>query len=307
MDDWLARVAGVRQWSRGDERAAHKPLLLLYALGRFQREPDAGLRYSEVEHELAQLLTDFGPPRETSPRYPFHYLVSDGVWEVHTADGGGSPGPSRPALLSSGATGRLAPGLRTALATDPALLGGLARLLLDSHFPESLHPDICLAVGLDLDSALPGRPLVPAGDPRRRDPAHRERILVAYEYRCAFCGYDGTLSRTAVGLEAAHVRWWAYGGPDEVGNGLCLCALHHKLFGQGVLGLDLSRRILVSQRFVGRSESARRFVLDLVNQPVLGPQPGSTPVAPAHIAWHTRQVFHGAARAAGVPAETSTG
>ncbi|QHY96599.1 hypothetical protein SSPS47_15940 [Streptomyces sp. S4.7] len=28
------------------------------------------------------------------------------------------------------------------------------------------------------------------------------------------------------------MRWWAFDGPDEIDNGLCLCALHHKLFDQ---------------------------------------------------------------------------
>ncbi|MBT3074843.1 HNH endonuclease [Streptomyces sp. COG21] len=64
--------------------------------------------------------------------------------------------------------------------------------------------------------------------------------------------------RRPVGLEAAHVRWWSHDGPDEVDNGLCLCSLHHKLFDRGVLGLGEDRRILVSQRFVGRSEAGRR-------------------------------------------------
>ncbi len=31
-DEWLDRVASIRRWSRGGERAPHKPLLLLHAL-----------------------------------------------------------------------------------------------------------------------------------------------------------------------------------------------------------------------------------------------------------------------------------
>ncbi|WUL76086.1 hypothetical protein OHA62_20950 [Streptomyces sp. NBC_00343] len=50
----------------------------------------------------------------------------------------------------------------------------------------------------------------------------RELVLTAYEYQCAFCGYDSRIGAVPVGLEAAHVRWWAFDGPDDVGNGLCL-------------------------------------------------------------------------------------
>lgn len=91
----------------------------------------------------------------------------------------------------------------------------------------------------------------------------RELVLTAYEYRCAFCGYDGRIGTVPVGLEAAHVRWWAFGGPDDVENGLCLCSLHHKLFDKGVLGVGNGHRVLVSQRFVGHSPAAREHVIAL--------------------------------------------
>jgi len=55
--DWLQRTAQLRQWSRGGTRAPHKPLLLLYALGRFQQDAAVELRYSTVEEDLQRLLT----------------------------------------------------------------------------------------------------------------------------------------------------------------------------------------------------------------------------------------------------------
>lgn len=42
--DWLERTAQLRQWSRSGTRAPHKPLLLLYALGRFQQDAAGELR-----------------------------------------------------------------------------------------------------------------------------------------------------------------------------------------------------------------------------------------------------------------------
>ncbi|MGO4749938.1 phosphorothioated DNA-binding restriction endonuclease, partial [Streptomyces sp. 2MCAF27] len=188
-----------------------------------------------------------------------------------------------------------------ALTADPALLGRLAGLLLDQHFAPSLHSDLADAVGLDLTADDGAR-----GTRRLRHGAAelRERVLAAYESRCAFCGYDGavedTRGRTPVGLEAAHVRWWAFAGPDDLSNGLCLCALHHKLFDKGVLGLDGKRRILVSRQFTGRSEAAQAYVLRLGGRPVLGPRAGSAPVAGEHIDWHMAQVFRGEPRVAPV-------
>ncbi|GHH08885.1 phosphorothioated DNA-binding restriction endonuclease [Streptomyces rubradiris] len=293
--DWLDRIAALRQWARNGTRAPHKPLLLLYALARFQEDADGGLRYTAVEHDLQSLLAEYGPPNRTTPAYPFHHLVSDGVWEVRTDRGGGSPGSGVRELRETGATGRLAPELRAALRREPDLLGRIARLLLDLHFPPSLHGELCEAVGLELEPAESER-LVPAR--RQRDRRMRELVLTAYEYRCAFCGYDGRIGSVPVGLEAAHVRWWAFGGPDEVDNGLCLCSLHHKLFDKGVLGVGDDHRVLVSRRFVGHSAAARQHVTALAGRPLTGPQPGTRPVAAAHRDWHTRQVFHGEPRPA---------
>ncbi|MET8956633.1 phosphorothioated DNA-binding restriction endonuclease [Streptomyces sp. NPDC004393] len=293
--DWLQRTAKLRQWTRSGTRAPHKPLLLLYALGRFQEDADGALRYSAVEQDLLRLLTEYGPPNKTTPAYPFHHLVSDGVWEVHTDRGPGSPGSGVGDLRATGATGRLAPELRAALRREPALLGRIARLLLDLHFPPSLHGELCEAVGLELEPTETERV---SAVRRQRDRRMRELVLTAYEYRCAFCGYDGRIGAVPVGLEAAHVRWWAFDGPDDVENGLCLCSLHHKLFDKGVLGVGDGHRILVSQRFVGHSAAAREHVIALADRPLIGPQPGARPVSAAHRDWHTSQVFHGVARPA---------
>ncbi|MGI5427526.1 phosphorothioated DNA-binding restriction endonuclease [Streptomyces sp. CA-179760] len=292
--DWLDRTAKLRQWSRDGVRAPHKPLLLLYALARFQADSEGGLRYSAVEADLKQLLAEYGPARGTTPAYPFHHLVSDDMWEVRTDRGTGSPGTGVRELRASGATGRLNPDLRVALGREPSLLGRMARVLLDLHFPPSLHQDLCEAVGLELELAETDSLAAP--ERRRRDPRMRDVVLTAYEYRCAFCGYDGMLGTMPVGLEAAHVRWWAFDGPDDVDNGLCLCSLHHKLFDRGVPGIGDGHRILVSQRFVGRSPAAREHVTSLAGRPLIGPQPGIRSIATAHRSWHLAEVFRGAPR-----------
>ncbi|WP_200258123.1 phosphorothioated DNA-binding restriction endonuclease [Streptomyces sp. HSG2] len=293
--DWLERVATLRQWTKGGARAPHKPLLLLYALGRFVADSEDELRYSAVEEDLKRLLSEYGPPHRTTPAYPFHHLVSDGVWEVRTRRGPGSPGTGVRELRATGAAGRLAPELRAALRREPSLAGRMASVLLDRHFPPSLHDELRDAIGLDGESTVTGQ----APPARRRNRRMRELVLTAYEYQCAFCGYDGRIGATPVGLEAAHVRWWALGGPDEVDNGLCLCAMHHKLFDKGVLGIGESHRVLVSRDFVGRGAAARDHVIALAGRPVIGPQPGTPSVASRHRSWHTRQVFQGQPRPCG--------
>lgn len=291
--DWVERVAGIRRWARDGERAPHKPLLLLYALGCFQRRGGEPIPFSAAEADLRHLLKEFGPPRETSPGYPFHHLTSDGVWLVDTVNGAGSPGSGLGRLRDSQAVGRLHPDLLRALTDDSQLVVRLARQLLDANFAPSLHPDICRFVGLELD----GVELVPRRPARvRRGAEFRDQVLMAYEYRCAFCEYDGRLGGAVVGLDAAHVRWWAFDGADELANGMCLCAIHHKLLDKGVLGVTPERTIAVSMRFTGDSAAAKSMVLSLVGRPVRGPQAGLRAVDHANIEWHDRQVFHAPAR-----------
>src|SRR6185312_12265725 len=79
------------------------------------------------------------------------------------------------------------------------------------------------------------------------------------------------LSGASVGIDAAHVRWFAFHGPDDLDNGLALCVLHHKLFDMGVLGLDPDLRVQVSAVFSART-TAGRTVYELHGRP-LNPRP----------------------------------
>jgi putative restriction endonuclease len=293
--DWVRRVTSLNQWKKGGERAPHKPLLLLFALGRLQQIGSARVTFSEAEPALRRLLEEFGPPRVTSPGYPFHHLTNDGVWTVHTPAGGGSQGPNLGALRA-GSVGDLDVDFATALECSSHLFAAVVRAILDANFPSSMHNDILAAVDIDIDAAelREARVLDPAK--RCRDPSFREKILVAYEYQCAICGYDGQLFREAVGIEAAHIRWWAADGPDVVENGVALCSLHHKLLDRGAIGLTPAHMVAVSSHFIGRSETAAALVLSLVDSPLTAPQSGQPLPHSNNLSWHAAQVFRAPAR-----------
>ena len=114
--------------------------------------------------------------------------------------------------------------VQAALKAEPGRVAVIAGRMLEQHFPESLHQDILDAVGLSVESGT----LL-----RKRDPSFRQRVLKAYVYRCAVCGFDVRLGSISIALDAAHIRWRQSGGPDEESNGLALCVLHHKTFDLG--------------------------------------------------------------------------
>ena len=85
-DSVLAQFEGLGVWSRGGERAPHKPLLALYALGRWSGGNCDPIPYTEINAKLRPLLQEFGPPRRSHhPEYPFWHLQTDGVWAVSVA------------------------------------------------------------------------------------------------------------------------------------------------------------------------------------------------------------------------------
>lgn len=299
----LARLSSLRQHQRNGQRSPHKPLLVLLALGQLLATGSSTLPWSSAETKLTELIAEFGPPSRTgraqSAAYPFTRLRSDKVWVLDQDVQMDLVGP----LAAGHVTGRFDASVEAALLATPALVQVAARELVMSNFPETVAPDVLEAVGLDPADVLGGSEIlaVPGGiggEPasRRRDVGWRARILQAWDRQCAFCGYDGQFGGASVGIEAAHVRWFAFDGPDALDNGLALCSLHHKLFDLGVLGLDPGLRILVSARFSARTP-AGRAVYDMHGR-ALSPRPGTAVPAASHVSWHTRQVFKGGPLAA---------
>lgn len=296
-DELLGALAALRRAQVGGRRAPHKPLLVLWLLGRFAATGSTAVSYEEAEEPVSRLINDFGPAVTSPARareraaMPFVHLERE-LWDPRDADGRplGSDVPERGGRLRAhGAHGRLRPGAEALLA-DPATLAEAARLLLEQHFTAVLEAPLRDAVGLDL-TALDEAAYVPAQRKRRsRRAGFAEEVLQAYAYACAFCGFDGALGRNPVGLEAAHVRWHSQDGPDEVHNGLALCSLHHTLFDLGVLGLLPDLRIQVSQGYVARSRSGRE-IDSLHGRPAATPRPGRPTVAPEFVLWHGQQVF----------------
>lgn len=219
-------IQNITVWKRGAQRAPHKPLLLLYALARSLRNRDRFIPYMEIDEKLRQLLIDFGPTRKSyHPEYPFWRLQNDGIWKLKDAKNVrtiSSGDPRRSDLMAQNVSGGLTKDTFDLVAANPETTSEIAAAILEANFPASIHEDILQAVGLDLEFKTPEK--------RKRDPNFRDRIIRAYEYQSAVCGFNVRVGNTLVVLEDAHIKWQQAGGPNVEENGIALCALHHKLF-----------------------------------------------------------------------------
>jgi len=257
----------IRRAHAGDARyAPHKPLLLLMALARIQRNQSRLFTFKEIEPDFKTLLTEFGPSNAPNTRnMPFWFLRNDAqgqLWELKLPDSlqthPHGTAPNLTAMRQDGVTGGLSPEVERDLKANPQLLVDVARNLLHSTFPETLHDDIANVIGLDLSDtghrARDGEDYDQIGQRRQRNRAFRQQVLRAYEYRCCVCGFDLRLGHMPAGLEAAHIQWHTLGGPDLETNGLSLCALHHKLFDLGAFTIDpTSLKVVFSEHAMSGS------------------------------------------------------
>ena len=283
------RFENLNVWKSGGQRAPHKPLLLLYALGRYQQGKPRLMPYAEIESDVKQLIADFGPPRKSfHPEYPFWHLQSDSIWELQNADtiknrkAGSSP--SKAELLRCDVNGGLKKEFYEAVYRDKKLLGEIVAILLEVSFPSTVHEDILQAVGIDIEAA--------AAPGRARDPRFRERILCAYEYRCAVCGFNVRLGQTLVAVEAAHIKWHQAGGPDDETNGIALCSMHHKLFDRGVFTLSDGLTVQVSELAHG-SAGFDEWLMAFHGKSIMPPQRPSYYPEAQYVSWHVKEVFKG--------------
>jgi len=298
-DSLLDDFRRIRTFKRGGKRAPHKPLLLLIALARLQRGEPRWVAYTEIEPLLAELLRRYSPFGNPTPWNPFWRLRNDAwqaqggkraLWELRGSEvlmkaaRKSGTGPQNKFLTANGAEASFDDELHTFLAAHPSVVNDLAEDILERNFPPTYHEELLDEIGM---------PWVVEWDRSRKKRKHAKRfrkdVLAAYNYACAFCGYDGRIGELSLGLEAAHIKWHAMGGPDKVTNGLCLCTFHHKVFDYGAIALSDDLKILVKSEVNWRASSGDPL-LGLRGHKLRKPATGDSP-AKVHLRWHRREVF----------------
>ncbi len=298
-DDLVRRFESLQIWRSGGTRAPHKPLLLLWALGRCLHGYPRLSPFDQVDTELRKLLYRFGPHRKTvHTEDPFWRLQKDGVWEIDRPDHVGRTPDGSGAIKSDLRKHSIHGGFREmdylAFRTDPNLIFRIASSLVASHFPITLHDEIFEATlgeshgSIDTEITIEDDWVITKQ--RRRNPYFREKVLAAYGPRCAVCEFAGELHGRPLALEAAHIKWHEAKGPAIVENGLVLCSLHHRLFDKGAFTLSPELNVIVANSVRGNGvvDALQRFGgKPLKGLSLLHPQKPDL----KFLDWHRKEVF----------------
>lgn len=149
------KIESMAVWKKWGQRAPHKPLLLLYALGQLKNKKVRFLPYIDVKAKLTSLLEKYGPKRQSyHPEEPFVRLTNDGLWTLTPDESLNYSNPSNSYLIRNNVYGGFTEEIYKFLIDNNEVIHNISQFLLNKHFPNTIHDEILADVGLKLDNSL---------------------------------------------------------------------------------------------------------------------------------------------------------
>lgn len=288
--------------------APHKPLLLLAVIDLIEQGAIQGNRIPpspqlvECFLKYWSLFND-GPARIY---FPFYHLKTSGFWHLNAKHGQGNilaaihQFKSMSQLASIVAFASLNEDLfRLLMSADTREL--IRQTIIETYFPE--QADIIRAVTDESrqinalerllikraeeykaseTKAIPETP--------QRSAAFRSVIMKLYNYTCAACRLRIITLDGASAVDAAHIIPFVESHNDGIGNGLALCKLHHWAFDIGLVALDDTYHLLISNAFDEKGPSS--FLLKTLKDKTIL-LPSQKPFFPSlhSVRWHRERKF----------------
>ncbi|NML54291.1 hypothetical protein HHL19_07260 [Streptomyces sp. R302] len=246
----LHAIAKIRTHTGSGGPSPHKPLALLWSIGRVAAKEKRLAPWSVFEREVGKLLADFGGTSHVTPHYPFTRLRGSGVWEVQGIHADAQD-PSPAALLEADAKAGFTDDADQLLRTSRRARAKAVGLLRAKYFADGDQRLLFERVGLDgyltasgrtednadaratkvIGAAGPVPRQATSGTRPVRDPGNVRDVKRWHGDLCQVCGepLEVLLGRYS---EAAHIQGIGspHDGPDTTANMLCLCPNHHRQF-----------------------------------------------------------------------------
>ena len=275
-------------WKRGSQRAPHKPLLLLYALGKWSNGHRA-FEWRNCKKDFGALIEQFGGSAKAEVSNPFARLRNDLDGKLWIVEGelvlGASDNPSVRALNENNNIARFHPDFEKELANRGAF-DTLVNQLLVEHFSETQFEDILMACGLASEEVVYSKR-------SKRDPEFRQSVLDAYGHQCAICKYDIQFRTKIIGVEAAHLQWHNSNGPDQVTNGLALCSIHHKLLDYGAIGFNDNLELIAAKGLNGSKDQLDHLIYRHEGRQIVLPRNSMEEPSVEYVRWQRKEIFKG--------------
>jgi putative restriction endonuclease len=288
--NFLERLDKILVYRKGEQRAPHKPLYLLFCLASLQHGLPRLQRFDAISNALSVALHRFGPrTKSLHPEYPFWRLQHDNLAVVEADEvleyRQSNNDPTKSSLLKANAVGGLTEQDYALLVDDIDLQSITAHKLLDKHFPASIHDEVIRHFNLKLN------------DPHSKDLStereFREAVLSAYRNSCALTAFSLKYQDIYYGIEAAHICWAQVGGNDDITNGIAMSTLHRKLFHLGLFAInDEDYTVCVSTEAL-EDKKAGMSLRQLHGKPIALPEDSKYWPSKKALSWHSRWVFRG--------------
>jgi hypothetical protein len=151
MSEKAKSLLNLKVFSKSGQRSVHKPLLVLYALGRCFCGRQRLMPFREINVELPDLFSIISPEKtsEFNAHYPFVRLESDGVWEIANSKAfvrNSSGDVSKTDLLEMDAWGGFSEEIFNELRGNKEYIERLVMNILEMHFDPNVHERILSAL-----------------------------------------------------------------------------------------------------------------------------------------------------------------
>ncbi len=146
----------IKPFKRNGVISPHRPLLVLYAIGKLINNEQRIHTYAEIEESFGKLLKKFGPRKTNKGTHdPFWRLKKYCVWFVTNADSieedvSGNVKPRE--LHDNNVSGGFHEAIIEQFLSDPTLHIEVTQMMLERTFHESKYKEVIHAVGIELHS-----------------------------------------------------------------------------------------------------------------------------------------------------------
>lgn len=264
LSKYIKKFSSLRTAKIGDNRAPHKPVLLLSIIEGIEKRdirenriyitPELVAQFKDYWHQLVH-------NKQFTPNFslPFYHLKSDEFWHLQTVFG-------REFVLTSSHSIKSFAQLKEVV--DYASFDeDLYRLLSDDHTREVLKQTLQNAYFPKIKLKSKHNELIttiinqilhepPATYQQRINDIDDEEVFVRsgvfkkeipkiYNYTCCISGMRVIVDQEVQMVDACHIIPFSQSHDDTISNGLSLCPNLHRAFDRGLISISEEYRVLV--------------------------------------------------------------